>query len=112
MSPSRQLFGLKKLPRSHLVLLIGDEELIRTQRVANLSYGFQAKILRSQGVAAAEESTFWEDFWRYLSLHNLRPAEQQLVKFLLLLPLAGLIVSLFRTVIGVPTFGTFGPALM
>jgi hypothetical protein len=47
-----------------------------------------------------------------LSLFNLRPAEQQLVKFLLLLPLAALIVCVFRTVIGVPTFGTFTPALL
>ena len=32
--------------------------------------------------------------------------------FLLLLPIGALIVSVFRTVIGITTFGTFGPALL
>jgi hypothetical protein len=50
--------------------------------------------------------------WQRLSLYALRPAEQNLVRFLLLLPLAALLVSVFRTLIGVPTFGTFGPALL
>ena len=50
--------------------------------------------------------------WQRLSLHGLRPAEQHLARFLLLLPLAALIVSIFRTVIGMPTFGTFSPALL
>src|SRR5262249_30549916 len=51
-------------------------------------------------------------FWRKMSLYSLRPVEQHLVKFLLLLPLGALIVSVFRTVIGIPTFGTFSPALL
>src|SRR5262249_57450934 len=51
-------------------------------------------------------------FWQAASFASLRPAEQHLVTFLLLLPLAALIVSIFRTVIGVPTFGTFAPALL
>src|SRR5262249_41701309 len=50
--------------------------------------------------------------WLKLSLYHLRPADQQLVKLLLLLPLSALIVSIVRTVIGVPTFGTFAPALL
>src|SRR5207248_9735175 len=50
--------------------------------------------------------------WQRFSLQTLRPAEQHLVKFLLLLPLSALIVSVYRTVIGVPTFGTFAPALL
>jgi len=50
--------------------------------------------------------------WQRLSFHGLKPAEQHLVRFLLLLPLAAVIVTVFRTVIGVPTFGTFSPALI
>ncbi|TMQ31627.1 MAG: hypothetical protein E6K70_22425, partial [Planctomycetota bacterium] len=50
--------------------------------------------------------------WWRLSLYRLRPAEQHVVRFLLLLPLAALIVSVFRTVIGVFTYGTFAPALL
>ncbi len=47
-----------------------------------------------------------------LSLTALRHPEQKLVTFLLLLPLAALVVSVYRVVIGVPTFGTFTPALL
>jgi 7 transmembrane helices usually fused to an inactive transglutaminase/Transglutaminase-like superfamily len=50
--------------------------------------------------------------WRRMSLANLRPEEQAWMKFLILLPLAALVVSFFRTVIGITTFGTFGPALL
>src|SRR5205814_2879140 len=51
-------------------------------------------------------------FWRAVSLYTLHPAEQHVIRFLLLLPLGALIVSVCRTVIGVATFGTFGPALL
>ncbi len=49
---------------------------------------------------------------REYSLQALRPGEQLVARFLLLLPLAALIVAFFRTVIGVPTFGTFSAALL
>jgi hypothetical protein len=42
----------------------------------------------------------------------LPPEEQRLAKFLLLLPVAALIVCVFRNVIGIVTFGTFAPALL
>ena len=50
--------------------------------------------------------------WQELSLHPLPPVEHQLVRFLLLLPLGALIVTVYRVVIGIPTFGTFTPALL
>jgi hypothetical protein len=39
-------------------------------------------------------------------------ADRQLVEFLLLLPIAALIICFFRNVIGLQTFGTFTPALI
>jgi hypothetical protein len=47
-----------------------------------------------------------------VSLASLPPAEQQLVRFLLLLPLATVIVCFFRVVIGIRTYGMFAPALL
>jgi hypothetical protein len=47
-----------------------------------------------------------------ISLTALPPAERHLVEFLLLLPVAALIVCVFRNLIGVPGFGTFAPALV
>src|SRR5205807_4244851 len=47
-----------------------------------------------------------------LSFHALPPAEQRLVEFLLLLPIAALMVCVYRNVIGLYSFGTFAPALV
>ena len=47
-----------------------------------------------------------------LSFYSLPPAEQRLVEFLLLLPVAAFIVCLFRNLIGMQSFGTFAPALL
>jgi hypothetical protein len=51
-------------------------------------------------------------FFRAISLYMLPPAEQRLVEILLLLPLAALIICIFRNVIGINSFGTFAPALV
>jgi hypothetical protein len=47
-----------------------------------------------------------------LSLYRLPVETQSALRALLLLPLGALVVSLFRNVIGVPTFGTFMPVLI
>ena len=47
-----------------------------------------------------------------LSLFLLPSAERQLVEILLLLPIAALIICIFRNVIGLSSFGTFAPALI
>jgi hypothetical protein len=51
-------------------------------------------------------------FWRAVSLNSLPPAEQHLAKFLVLLPLATVVVSVFRVLIGTRTYGVFTPALL
>ena len=56
--------------------------------------------------------------WRYstvdevLSLQSLPASDRQLVEFLLLLPVAALIICVSRNVVGLNTFGTFTPALI
>ena len=47
-----------------------------------------------------------------LSPRALPPEEQMLVEFLLLLPVATLIIAAARVLIGLTTFGTFAPALL
>ncbi len=106
MCPTNRHYGQLKWPRNYLVMQLDDEPLVRGRD----QFSFTVQDLNP----AQEEDTpaSGPRRWQWLSLHGLRPAEQHLVRFLLLLPLAALIVSLFRTVIGVPTFGTFTPALM
>ena len=60
---------------------------------------------------AADEPAI-KTFWRVTTFASLPPAEQHLVRFLLLLPLATVVVSIFRVLIGVRTYGVFSPALL
>src|SRR5207253_1676250 len=52
------------------------------------------------------------EFFASLSLTTLPAAERHLVEFLLLLPVAALVICVFRNLIGIASFGTFAPALV
>jgi hypothetical protein len=112
MCPSRHRFGSRRIPDTYLVLQIGDGDLIRGEG-AHFQYGFVAEDLHNAvGLEGNPPPSLAKTLWRKASLTNLKPDEQEWVKFLLLLPLAALIVCVFRTMIGIATFGTFGPALL
>lgn len=113
MDPTYHHFGPLRFPHNYLVLHLSDDEPLRGQGL-RFQYGIRVQPLRDPFVEADgdEPPSRTKRLWLRLSLSSLRPAEQHLVKFLLLLPLSALIVSVFRVVIGVPTFGTFGPALL
>lgn len=108
MDPTNHHFGSQKLPRRYLVLQIGDEPLTRGKAKVQLS--FAVRDLRRADVEETPSPS--REFWQRLSLHELGPRDRRLLRFLLLLPLSALVVSVFRTVIGVPTYGTFSPALL
>jgi hypothetical protein len=95
------------MPANYLVLRLGDAPAVRAPGRPEVS--FFAEPLADQPDPAAGR---WKAFWRAASFYNLPPVEQQLVRFLLLLPLGALVVSVFRVFIGVPTFGMFTPALL
>jgi len=105
-------FGRREFPPNYLVLHLGETELFRGAEVP-LKHGFLVQAVQdSSSTAGPLLDSGWQRFWQQLSLYRLRPVEQAVVRFLLLLPLGALIVSIFRTVIGIPTYGTFGPALL
>src|SRR5262245_10718671 len=106
MCPVFQYFGEGKLPDHYLVLAVAEDNPIRGHKVEP-DYRFTVKDLAARSPDAAAEG-----FWQQVALTRLATPEQKLVTFLLLLPLGALIVCIFRTVIGVPTFGTFTPALL
>ena len=102
-----------QLPSNYLTLYHGDEFLISHTKNIGYDYGFNIKkklvtnpVLRTElksNLFNAYE--IWEAFERIgISLG--------LLKIILLLPLGGLIVALFRNVIGIKTFGVFLPALI
>jgi hypothetical protein len=104
--------ALGRVPASYLVFNYGDYPVVRGRNVRDLKYAFLVE--RSTGdedVAAADSSSLRRLFTR-LSLYALPPPEQRLVEFLLLVPIAALIVCIYRNVIGLGSFGTFAPALV
>lgn len=104
--PTFGQFGLAKWPPNYLVMRVGDGSIVSgpgTPRVSLFARPLQDRPHAESRLHA---------FWRMVSLANLPPAEQHLAKFLVLLPLAALIVSVFRVIIGIRTFGVFSPALL
>lgn len=96
------------LPGHYLTLYRGDEALFRHTGEINFDYMFTTRErLVPSPEARASFSAFnvWDLFAR---LH----LPFSLLQTVLMLPIGALVVVLFRNVIGVPTFGTFLPALI
>jgi 7 transmembrane helices usually fused to an inactive transglutaminase/Transglutaminase-like superfamily len=100
------------VPGSFVIFTFGDTPLVRGRMVKGLRHAFLVE-------KAAREETDSDDplapvrhVLNRLSLFALPPAEQRLVEFLLLLPIAALIVCIYRNLIGLGSFGTFAPALV
>jgi hypothetical protein len=103
---------LGRVPASYLVFAYGDVPLARGRDVQDLSYAFLVERLTRALEETADRSSSLRKILRRLSLYALPSAEQRLVEFLLLLPVAALIVCIYRNVIGLDSFGTFAPALV
>jgi hypothetical protein len=108
LCPLRRHCG--RVPPNYLVFGYDDFTLVRGTNITELDYAF---LIQPQIAAAAapDESVLKRVFQR-VSLFSLPPAEAKLVEFLLLLPVAALIICIFRNIIGLPSFGTFAPGLI
>jgi hypothetical protein len=109
MCPFYQHFG--HVPSTYLVFGFGEKPLVRGWHVKDLDFAFLVERLPALDVNAAGISPLKRLFLN-LSLFSLPPAERRLVEILLLLPIAALIICIFRNVIGLRSFGTFAPALI
>jgi hypothetical protein len=112
MCPTFGHFGDESFPDNYLVLALGDVPLFRPRGVLERVLITVQPPAPVPVPAGPQPPPALRRFAREFSLQALRPGEQQVARFLLLLPLAALIVAFFRTVIGVPTFGTFSAALL
>lgn len=106
MCPSYRHFG--KVPSNYLVFGYGDQPLVRGRHVTDIDYAF----LVEQAAPQKEGMSSIKSFFRSVSLYILPPAEQRLVEFLLLLPVAALVICVYRNLIGLNSFGVFAPALV
>jgi hypothetical protein len=107
MCPFYHHFG--QVPRTYLVLGFGEPRVAVGHGVGRLTHAFLVERLAAHPAA---ERPWAYRFFAAASLYDLPPAERKLAEFLLLLPVAALIVCVFRNLIGVQTFGTFAPALV
>lgn len=97
-----------ELPGHYVSLYRGDEVLFRHTADVNFDYAFTTTVKLVPAPQVRETfSAFnvWDLFAR-LGLPF------SLLKTVLMLPIGALVVVLFRNVIGMPTFGTFLPALI
>lgn len=95
-----------KLPAHFLELYKGDKFLITHTKGIGFDYQFNIqKQYQSSLVATKQKASLW-------SLASMTGISLDLLRGILLLPLAALIVAIFRNVIGLKTFGIFLPALI
>ncbi len=109
MCPFNHHYG--KVPATYVTFALGDVALVRGRNVRDLDYAFLIERM-PEPRPAGEAMTPARRFFRAVSFYMLPPAEQRLVEFLLLVPVAALIVCIFRNLIGLNSFGTFAPALI
>ncbi|MBI2374685.1 MAG: transglutaminase [Deltaproteobacteria bacterium] len=97
-----------ELPETYLTFYVGDEALFRKTADINFDYHFD---IESTPVPSERAKSSFRvlNVW---ALFDRLGLPFTLLRTLLLLPLGALVVVLFRNVIGMPTFGTFLPALI
>ena len=96
------------LPANYLVLYRGDEALFKHSADINFDYRFTASVAE---VPSPKARTAFQllNVW---ALFERLKLPFSLLGTVLMLPVGALVVVLFRNVVGVPTFGTFLPALI
>ncbi len=88
------------IPKHYLELYHGDLALIRHSGLAKIDYYFD---INDETIPPVDQP--WSLYVIPAHFHNM-------TKTLLLIPIGALLVALFRLIIGIPTFGTFGPILL
>jgi transglutaminase-like putative cysteine protease len=96
------------LPASYLALYRGDEALFKHSSDINFDYRFEASPELAPS-PRARESFKVLNVW---ALFERMGMPFTLLRTILMLPIGALVVVVFRNVIGMPTFGTFLPALI
>lgn len=102
-----------ELPAHYMELYRGDEFLISHTPRIEFDYGFTVvhEEAMHPDLKAALRSK-WSYSFLFWELFEGSGISRDALRILLLLPLAALVVALFRNVIGIKTFGVFLPALI
>jgi hypothetical protein len=100
-----------RVPATYLVFGFGDVHVVRGYNLRDLDYACLVEH-KQVPTAAGSDETWLQHTFRLISLEAPPPGEEKLVEFLLLLPVAALIICICRNLIGMSCFGTFAPALI
>ena len=97
-----------EIPAHYLTLYHGDRSLF--SHTADLNFDYRFNI--STRLVPSEEARSSFGGWNVWDLFARIGLPFSLLQTVLMLPIGALVVVLFRNVVGVPTFGTFLPALI
>ncbi len=97
-----------ELPERYLVLYRGDAYLFRHTADINFDYRFHIR----PALVPSQAARSWLPALNVWALFERLGLSFALLRTVLMLPLGALIVVLFRNVVGMPTYGTFLPALL
>ncbi len=97
-----------ELPPDYLTMYYGDEAMFRHTSDINFDYRF---VIHSEMVPSPRAKTSFRVLNVWAMFERLQ-LPYSLLRTVLMLPVGALVVVLFRNVIGMPTYGTFLPALI
>lgn len=106
--------GKKGLPENFVVIQRGGDSLLDIEggNDSVVKYSVLKSISSSFNLAQHRAKLANQKTWFDYSIYSLPLAEQNTLKWLMIFPLAILIIVLMRNVVGVQTMGTFTPMLI
>ncbi len=107
------LSGDKGYPENFVRWTVGSDPLLSVDNGRNATVSFAiSRYTRSLTHVARERAEASDEWLSNLLLFNLPVNTQNVYRILLMVPLGALIVAFMRTIVGIPTLGTFMPILI
>ena len=97
----------RELPHNYVAVRTDSAAIVHTEEVADLQVTYSATLIHPE-----ESQRGGRRFSDVMDLTRLPTEMRETFEVILLMPLGALVTALFRTVIGLRTFGTFTPTLI
>ena len=105
--------GNRGYPDNFLRWTVGDEPLLAVEGGRNYNVSFAvSRYAQSPTTVARARGEANDTFLASMMLFNLPVNTQNVYRVLLMVPLGALVVAFMRTIVGLPTLGTFMPILV
>jgi hypothetical protein len=97
-----------QLPVTFLPVSRDNIHIVRGAEASSYLSKYSIRQVLPSSLASSQE----RGLWNIVDLTRLPPSMQRIVSLILLLPLAALVTTIFRNIIGIQTIGTFTPGLI